>query len=59
MDLIDVSSGHFIQTQKNILFFQVHVEHSPGQVTSWVTKQASENIRKVKSHQETFLTTTL
>ena len=59
MDLIDVSSGHFIQTQKNVVFFQVHVEHCPGQVTSWVTKQASENIRKVKSHQETFLTTTL
>ena len=59
MDLIDVSSGHSIQVQKNTLFSQVQMEHSPGQVRFWVTKQASENIRKVKSHQETFLTTTL
>ena len=38
---------------------QVCMEHSPGQITSWVTNQASVNFRKLKSYQASFLTTTL
>ena len=38
---------------------QVHMEHSPGQTTSWVTNQTSINLRKLKSYQASSLTTTL
>ena len=38
-----ISSGHSIQMQKNIPSSQVHMEHSPGQTTSWVTNQTSVN----------------
>ena len=30
------------------------MEHSPGQITSWVTNQTSVNLRKLKSHQAPF-----
>ena len=33
------------------------MEHSPGQITSWVTNQASVNLRKLKSFQAFFPTT--
>ena len=46
-----ISSGHSIQMKKNIPSSQVHVEHSLGQTTSWVTNQASVNLRKFKSYQ--------
>ena len=38
---------------------QVHTEHSPGQITSWVTKQAPVNLRNLKSYQVSFPTTVL
>ena len=34
---------------------QVCMEHSPGLITSWVTNQASVNLRKLKSYQASFL----
>ena len=55
MDLIDRQST--IQKQQIILSSQVHMEHSPGQITSWVTNQASVNLRKLKSYLASFLTT--
>ena len=36
MDLM-ISSGHSTQMQKNTPSFQVHMGHSPGYTTSWVT----------------------
>ena len=35
------------------------MEQSPGQVTSWATNKASVNLRKMKSYQASFPTTTL
>ena len=35
----------------------MHTEHSLGQITSWVTNQASVNLRKLKSFQAFFPTT--
>ena len=52
-----ISSGHSIQMQKNPPFSQVHMEHSPGQTTSWVTNQTSVNLRKLKLYQASSLTT--
>ena len=54
-----ISSGYFIQMQKNTPSSQVHREHSPGETTSWVTNQTSVNLRKLKSYQESSLTTIL
>ena len=54
-----ISSGHSIQMQKNTPSSQVHVEHSPGQITSWVTNQTSVNLRKLKSYQASSPTTML
>ena len=54
-----ISSAHSIQMQKNTPSSQVHKEHSPGQTTSWVTNQTSENLRKLKSNQASSLTTML
>ena len=42
MDLIDIFRT-FHSMQKNIPSSQVHMEHSPGQTTSWVTNQTSVN----------------
>ena len=36
------------------IFSQVHTEHSPGQITSWVTNQALVNLRKWKLYQAFF-----
>jgi len=58
MDLIDVFRT-FHQMQRNTPFSQVHMEHSPGETTSWVTNQTSVNLRKLKSYQTSSLTTTL
>ena len=49
----------FIQKQQITLSSQVHTEHSPGQMTSWITNQTSVNLRKLKSYQASFLTTML
>ena len=45
--------------QKNTPSSQVHMEHSPGRTTSWVTTQTSVNLRKLKPYQASSLTTTL
>ena len=45
--------------QKNTPSCQVHMEHSPGQTTCWVTNQTSINLRKFKSHQASFPNTML
>ena len=42
-----ITSGHSIQMQKNIPSSQLHMEHSPGWTTSWVTSQTSVNLRKL------------
>ena len=34
--------------QKNTFSSPVHMEHSPGQTTSWVTNQTLVNLRKLK-----------
>ena len=57
-DLIDIFRT-FHPKWQNTLYSQVHMEHSPGQITSWVTNQASVNLRKLKSYQASFPTTTL
>ena len=46
-----ISSGHFIQMQKNTPSCQVHMKYSPGQTRSWVTNQTSVYLRKFKSYQ--------
>ena len=51
--------GHSIQKQQNTLSSQVHMEHPPGQILSWVTNQALVNLRKLKSYHVSFPTTTL
>ena len=38
---------------------QVHMEHSPGQTTSWVTNLTSVNLRKLKLYQTSSPTTML
>ena len=58
VDLI-IFIGHSIQKQQIALSSQVCMEHSPGLIASWVTNQASVNLRKLKSYQASFLTTML
>ena len=58
MDLIDIYRT-FTQKQQNTYFSQVLMEHSPGSIISWVTNQALVNLRKLKSYQVSFPTTTL
>ena len=58
MALIDIFR-HSIQMQKNTPSSQVHMEHSPGYSTSWVTNQTSVNLRKLKLYQAYSPTTTL
>ena len=56
MDLIDI----FRTLHPNAEYsFQVHMEHSPGETTSWVTNQTSVNLTKLKSYQLSSLTTIL
>ena len=50
-----ISSGHSIQMQKNTPSSQVHMEHSPGQTTTWITNQTSVNLRKLKLYQASSL----
>ena len=47
MDLIDIFR-HFIQMQNNTPSSQVHMEHPPGQTTSWVTNQTSVKFKKIE-----------
>ena len=46
-----ISSGHSIKMQKNTPSSDVHVEHSPGQTTPWVSNQALVNLRKWNLYQ--------
>jgi len=52
-----ISSGHSIQVQTNTLFPQVHMECSSRYTISWITNQASVNLRKVKSYWSFLITT--
>ena len=54
-----ISSEHSIQMHKNTPSSQVHMEHSPGYTTSWVTNQTSVNLGKLKLYQASSLTKTL
>ena len=58
MNLIDIYTT-FIRKQQNTHSFQVHMKHSPGQITCWATNQTLENLRKLKLYQASFLTTPL
>ena len=49
MALIDIFR-YSIKMLKNTPSSQVHMEHSPGYATSWVTNQTSANFRKLKSY---------
>ena len=54
-----ISSGHSIQMEKNTPSSQMHMEHSPGYTTYWVTNETSVALRKLKSYQASTLITTL
>ena len=58
IDLID-NLQDILSESRNTLSSQVHKEHSPRQLTSWVTCQASVNLRILKSYQASFPTTKL
>ena len=54
-----ISSGHSIQMEKNTPSPQMHMEHSSGHTTSWVTNKTSVALRKLKSYQASCLNTML
>ena len=54
-----ISSVHSIQILKNTPSSQVHMGHSPGQTTSWITNQTSVNLGKLKWYQASSPTTML
>ena len=56
--LIDIYRILHPKTKEYTLFSSAH-GCSPGQIISWVTNQASLNLRKLKSYQVSFLTTML
>ena len=58
MNLKDIytHTGHSIQKQQDAHYFQVHREHSPGQITQQATRQVSVNLN-LKSYSGSFLTT--
>ena len=58
IDLIDIYR-HSIQKQQNTHSSQVRMEHSLRLIASWATSPTSVTLRKLKSHQASFLTTTL
>ena len=58
IDLTDIY-GTFHPKTADYTFSSSAHEHSPGEITSWVTNQALVNLRKLKSYQATFPTTTL
>ena len=59
IDLIDTYRTFHPKTADITVSSQVRTERSPGYITSWVTKQASVSLRKLKSYQASFLTTML
>ena len=58
MYLIDTYST-FHPKQQNTFSSQVFMGHPLGEIISWVTNQVLVNLRKLKSYQVSFLTTTL
>ena len=58
MDLIDIYRT-FHPKQQNTLSSQVLMVYSRGYIISWVTNQVLVNLRKLKSYQVSFPTTTL
>ena len=55
MDLIDIYRTFHPKTT-DTLSSQVLMEHSPGQIISWVSNQALVNLRKLKLYQVSFPT---
>ena len=58
IDLIDIYTTFHPKTA-DYTSSQVLMEHSPGEIISWVTNQALVNLRKLKLYQVSFPTTTL
>ena len=58
MDFIDTYRTFHPKTTE-YTFFSSLMGHTPGQIISWVTNQALVNLRKLKWHQVSFLTTML
>ena len=48
MDLIDIFRTFHPNAEETPS--QVYMEHSPGEISSWVTNQTSVNLRKLKSY---------
>ena len=57
-DLTDIYRALHLKAAE-YTFFSSAMEHSPGQITCWATRQASVNLRKLKSYQVSFPTTML
>ena len=55
-DLIDIYRSFYPKTEGDT-FFQMHMEHIPGQITYQGTKHVSINSRRLKLCQAYFLTT--
>ena len=49
-----MSNKYQLNLKQNILFSQVHKEHSLGYTTPWATNQALEILRKLKLYQSIF-----
>ena len=58
IDLIDIYMTFHPKTADYTCFSSAQGT-SPGWIISWVTNQALVNLRKLKSYQASFLTTTL
>ena len=59
IDLIDIYRTFHPKTADYNFFSSAHRTFCRIQITYWVTNQASVNLRKLKSYQASFLTTTL
>ena len=57
VDLIDIYRA-FHSKAAEYTFFSVYMEHSPGWIAWWPTKLALVNLKKFKSYEASFLTTT-
>ena len=59
MDLIDIYRTFHPKAAEYTHSSQVHMEHFLRLIISWATNKASVTLRKLKSYQASFLTTTL
>ena len=57
IDLIDIYRTFHLKVAEYTFFSSAHGTFS--MITTWVTNQALENLRKLKSYQTSFMTTTL